>query len=294
MDKIIELADVVYDMCQRAYQPIGGFHSLTSAKDISKRVKLLKIVMSVDNDGNDAIGACGLYRVTNGGYKGIGYAGNKDAVSDYRECVQLIVKDDIAKYNDWYWVEASGAIQHYFEKHNGYLIPNIYVSSLLSRDIPTENLLPDGFSYKTIIGSLDNPTEVIKRLFGFPNKDAYDSLMKIYGTLDNFSSEIRKMLNDNAEPKMESVYSLPKQIDIPIMYICNLDECVMENQLTAIPRDWMDLLDKSVEILKQEAILNNNVSIANAIEIGTDLQQSLTVISLSQFHINEEIDHITI
>jgi len=295
-NSIAKYADIVFDMCQRAYQPIGGFNSLHSVADIPKRIKLIKLVISKDADGKDAIGACALYRLVNDGYKGIGYAGNKDIVPDYKECVELIVKDDIAKYDNWYWVEASGAIQHYFEKHNGYLIPNVYVPSLLSRNIPEEDLLPDGFSYKVVIGGLDNPTEVVKRLYGFPNKDAYDSLMKVYGTLDNFSSEIRQMLHNNGEhtPKMESIYTLADNIRIPIMYIFNLDECVMENDLTDVPEEWMLLLNKALNILRHESEINRNASVLNAIEIGLELQHRLSILSIRHFHSDTEIEHTTI
>ena len=44
------------------------------------------------------------------------------------------MKDDIAKYMDWYWTEVSDVMEHYFEKHGGVAIPNIYVAMILNRE----------------------------------------------------------------------------------------------------------------------------------------------------------------
>lgn len=292
-DKIAKYADVVFELCQKAYEPIGGFNSLQSVRDIPSRVKLIKLAMSKDVDDNNAIGGCALYRYINDGYKCIGYAGNKGTVPDYRECVQAIIQDDIAKYNNWYWVEASGVVQHYFEKHNGYIIPNRYVPVLLKKEMSKDDLLADGFSYRTTIGRLGNQTEVIKRLCGFPNKDAYDMLMGVYGTLDNFSKEIRGLLDANKTGAMtESISELPRSISIPVMYIHNLDECIMENGFNEVPPDWMDMLNRTMDMLRHIDETSDNESVKNAIEIGADLQRRLSVISLGQFHTEPRMPHI--
>jgi len=294
-EQIVGYSDTVWDICQRAYRPIGGFKSLSRKEDIGKRVQLLKLVHTADADGNPVIGACALYLDTNEGFKGIGYAGNKGITSDYKECLELIIQDDIAEFTGWYWVEASGAVDSYFMKNHGILIPNIYVSRLLHREMSQEDLLPDGFWYKVRLG-LSDPEVYTKRLYGFPNKEAYDSIISTYSTLDNFTKLTQDVLQGKIKasdlPKLESEEPVPvDKLKGALWYIFNLDECCVANDLYEVPPLWIALLKESMDLLYKYHDRYHSTSINNMMRIGEDLTKRLTPLAFHPFE-THPVPHI--
>ena len=294
-EDILHLEDSLWDLCQRAYEPIGGFKCLSRKSDIHKRVSLVKLVYDLNTDGEEDLGACALYRDNLGGLKAIAYAGNKGIVPSYRECVQELVKDDIAQYDSWYFVEASDAIEHYFEKHGGYAIPNRYVSSVLQRNIDSTNLSPDGFHYNTTVGLGQDRSVVAKQLFGFPNRDVYDGLIAEYGSLDNFSAHIAE-LKAGRKPTAEAIKfldkSIPYDVRTVVNFIENLDECVMQNDLHEVPRKWMDLLDFAIEVINLWRVDWQSVKeVDDAMLIAEDLKSSLSVLTIHKFHAKKPLSH---
>lgn len=290
-EQIAGYTDQVWEICQRAYKPIGGFLSIRNKKDIPKRVNLIKIVPSVDSDGNPIVGACALYRAVPGdfgsdktGYKGIGYAGNKGIADDYRECLELIIKDDIASYTGWYWVEASGAIEHYFAKHGGLIMPNVYVNRMLNRNIPDSDMSDDGIHYSITLG-IDGTETFQKCLVGFPNKESYDAIMQLYGSIDAFSQAAKDVLDGvktaDDLPKLESEEPLPKdKIRGAVWYIFHLDECCYNNDINEVPPQWIELLNRSMSLLTQYYDRIKTASIDNIIATGHELQCRLAPLVL--------------
>ena len=304
-DQIAGYAPKIWSICQEAYEPIGGFLSIAKESDIPKRAKLVKLVLSTDFDGNHEIGAVALYQPREGGFRGIGYAGNKRQVPDYRECMQLIIKDDISNFDKWFWVEASGAIAHYFKKHGGTPIPNVYASYILKRAIPENCLCDDGFNYLTQIGPLGNETTIKKMIFEFPNKDFYDKIMDAYGTLDTFSDNIKKLEAGEIKPwdlpKLEAAAlldpkitnTLPEAVKTVIWYLYNLDDVAAEHQLCEVPQDWLDRIDFSLTVLAHYPELYTNQDVENAIEIGNDLKCRLIPLTYGQTDA-PPVKHVTI
>lgn len=292
-ESLKEYEDVVWDMLQRAYADKHGYRGLRHKKDI-RTCSLLKLVWSTDNNNNEAIGACALYKYRDEGYRNIGYAGNRGVVPDYRECVQEIVKDDITPYDNWYWVEASGAIEHYFEVHGGYAIPSMYVGEITGKDIPKEDILPDGFRYNRLIGTGSDAFVEPKQLFGFANKFVFDGLMKIYGDLDNFTKAIKELKAKNAQ-KSEATLSLdantPEDIRIVLLYIYNLEECVIENNLYEVPNEWLSLLDYAENTLKTTQCTYSRRAIEDGINTAETLKESLEPVTLGVIRCDEPLPH---
>ena len=66
------------------------------------------------------------------------------------EAAKKIIASDIAPYDNWYWVEASGAIEHLFKKLGGNPIPSFLASKFLEKDV--ELIDGDPVHYKRAIG----------------------------------------------------------------------------------------------------------------------------------------------
>lgn len=286
--------DVVWDMLQRSYEDKRGYRGLRHKQDI-RTCSLLKLVWSYDNDRNDAIGACALYKYRDEGFRNIGYAGNSGIVPDYKECVQEIIKDDIAPYDRWFWAEASGAIEHYFEKHGGYAIPNIYVEQITGKTIPQEDLLPDGFRYNRLVGTGDSAFVEPKQLFGFANKSVFDGLMAIYGGLDNFTKAIKELKAKNPR-KAESAVALdartPEDVRTALLYIYNLEDCVVENNLYEVPREWIQLLDYAETALRTTDCPYSRRAIEDGITTADTLKDTLSIITLGVIRCDKPLPHI--
>lgn len=292
-DSIKPYEDIVWDMLQRAYAKKRGYRGLRRKEDI-RTCTLLKLVWSLNNDNETAIGACALYKYRDGGYRNIGYAGNIGNVPDYRECVQEIIKDDIAPYDRWYWAEVSGAIEHYFEKHNGFAIPNIYVAKITGKDIPQDDLLPDGFRYNRLVGTGDDAFIEPKQLFGFANRAVFDDLMRIYDGLDNFTKAIKELKSKNTQKK-EATVSLddktPEEIRVVLLYIYNLEECAIENNLYEVPKEWLQLLDYAVDTLESTKCPYSRKAVDEGIVTAETLKKTLTAITLGIIHCEKPLPH---
>lgn len=295
-DEILKCADVVFALCEESYRPIGGFKSLANKSDFGKRVNLLKLSLEDKDNGEVDIGACGLYRFINDGYKAIGYASNK-RVPGYLKCMQSIIQDDINKFDQWYWVESSHAIAHLFEKQGGYAIPNIYVLELTGHAVTESDLMPDGFGYRRKIGVGDAATDVIKYMYGFMNRDTYNELMSIYGSLDNFVTEILKMKEPDKHlfESLENIPdSLPKEIRARIMFVYNFDDCIAENDVYEYPQTWLDALNNAMRILKKYYINHPVRAVEEAINLGNDILGRVTVLELHQFKAPPPVPHVEI
>ena len=284
-EQIEKCRDFVLDMCHKSYQPIGGFKSLANASDFTKRVNRIKMVLEAADSGDNAVGACGLYRYINDGWKAIGYASNKD-VPSYIDCIKLIIRDDIAKYKDWYWVEASHAIAHLYEKMGGYSIPNIYVPEFTAYAVKESDLMPDGFGYTRKIGLGDAAVRVIKYLYGFPNRDMYMKIMDIYGDMGNFVAEVNK-IKQLDKTVLESVNnipgSLPSQVRTLIMFVYNLDDCIIDNDVYEFPPSWFETFHNVMRMLNQYAMKHPCKAVEEAIKLGNDISTRITPLELHQF-----------
>lgn len=207
------------------------------------------------------------------------------------ECVQEIIKGNIANFDKWFYVESSRAIEHYFEKHGGYAIPNIYVPEILGRDFPKESLSADGFRYVTTVGPNENETTETKQLFGFKNKAIYDKLMDIYGGLDNFSRRIKELKAGIKTEDVRVFNNIPMDdVTIATTYVYNFEDCILENDLSEVPMEWIDLLDYAIQVL-EASIKQDSKTIQGVLDIAYTLKETVTPIYLGIIHAEKPLPH---
>lgn len=117
-----------------------------------------------------------------------------------KQGVQAIIKDDIQNYNLWFWCEVSGAVEHYFKKHNGYPIPSEYAKYILNYDdiIEIDEL---HYSRKFSDGS-----DLVKCIYGFKNKELYDKITSDISNYRNFIERVNKLPSDKTVNEFYTKY----------------------------------------------------------------------------------------
>lgn len=207
---------------------LGGWKGIST--NAVKRGRCPEIKHVVDDAGN--LAACAVYDNREGGSKISGIAG-VHTHPDYLEAVALIIKSDISNFDKWYWVEASGAIEHMFKENNGYPIPFQYAKEYLECDIISE--CPDGFHY---IRRLGNDGEVTKGVFGFNSQAEIDLILSEFKDYDEFRKKINATEANAAEIKWA------KHV------VFNTEEMYSECDLNELPPKWFKDLQKSERILR--------------------------------------------
>ena len=155
-------AEPVWDILTASYENVGGLKSYRNFSDFCKKKHLFIIAF----DQNNKILACATYRRIEDSRKmvAIGYEQSDDG----KVALQMIIQDNIKNFDLHYWAEVSGAIEHYFKKHNGYPMPNILANDILNID-PSRIKLSnrDKVHYSREIGSDGEMFE--KMIFGAKN-----------------------------------------------------------------------------------------------------------------------------
>ena len=153
-NEIGKYIDTIWDILERTYEPIGGFHSANNKEDLIDKTYLAKLVKK-----NDKIIAVALYS-DKFGRKTI--AKGSDGSVEGKQAVKLIYLEDVKHKRAW--GEFSGAAEKLMLKYGGVPIPNTLAKDILKK--PIISLSPDGFHYyrdinghkheKIIIGNLEN------------------------------------------------------------------------------------------------------------------------------------------
>ena len=200
--------------------------------------------------------ACAIYAGNFGGNKAIGVTGIHDNPG-YKDGVIAIIKDDIAGFDKWYWVEASGAIEHYYKKNNGYPIPCGYSKNFIAR--PIENECPDGFHYERKMGP--DGVLVQKCVFGFRSYEDYLRITNEFAEYDAFRDRINNESNGD------------DNVQWATFVIGYVEEMFLEYDLNELPPKWASDLKKAVSILRD----GGNDKLADA---GETLLETLPVLEV--------------
>lgn len=209
-------AKIAWEIFRKSYgdRPIGA----ESAKRLGKTASSLTLFYI-----SGIPIAAAAYRGDLGGKKL--YLIGCDQTPEGKSAVQAIIKRDIENFQDNYWVEASGVIEHWFKKNEGYPIPNQYAEYLLNKYNGID-LDKDGFHYTRHIG---NESLVFRKMiFGFKSKEFYD---KVMAEVDNYIGirkaalkESNQSMNDLVERarfiigRIEEGYSFGLYELTPFMY----------------------------------------------------------------------------
>lgn len=148
--------DIIWDMMEKAYAPIGGIKGLTKDELMSDNI-IFKLVRK-----NNKIVACHIYNTKQGGRKIIG--GCTDGTDIGKKAFYEMGAEEVKRIERNSWAEVSGAMEHIFLfKLGATPIPADIAKKILAdkgkRIISTD---PDGFHYTREIGG----TPIEKIMFG--------------------------------------------------------------------------------------------------------------------------------
>lgn len=147
---------------------------------------------------NKIISGVGITATTDKKYRTLG----KDAVIS-------IIKDDISKFEDFYWGIFSDKVNHYYEKFGGIRIPNEYAKEFAPNLLPVEN-----DEYLVSMTLRDGVCEN-KIIYGFNSKETFDKIISMED--DRINQQILKLKSyiKGNSPIKESKVSLYPEYDEP-------------------------------------------------------------------------------
>ena len=230
----------IFTLIQNAYSGKGGFAGADNPRTLIKDTDRAKLVF----DENGKLIACALYYVDIGGFKRFGSAGISGNVLSLK-AVEDIIQSDIEPYDNWYWVEASGAIEHLFKKHNGNPIPNWIVKDLLelNEDTPAGFRIDgsDNVHYFRDIGG----REQRKMMFGFKDQKARDLA---YSSVSDYG-EFKLGVNGMNRRISESTDKVQQEIEEARKFIRRLFDLHYEDGFNEMLPEWRDRLLHSIDTI---------------------------------------------
>lgn len=142
---LLQYKDIVYDMLQKAYAPIGGILGCDNADMLINDSDFWKLFTK-----NGKVYACAIYTFKRGGRK-LMYCGT-DGTPEGKKALYRIISDDLRLIDRKAWAEVSDAMEHiYINKHGATPIPAEVAQQLL-KDKPFIKIHDDGFHYDRYIG----------------------------------------------------------------------------------------------------------------------------------------------
>ena len=230
----------IFTLVQNAYSDKGGFAGADNPRILIKDTDRAKLVF----DENGKLIACALYYVDIGGFKRFGSAGISGNELSLK-AVEDIIQSDIEPYDNWYWVEASGAIEHLFKKHNGNPIPNWIVKDLLELN---EDTLAgfridesDNVHYFRDIGGIEQR----KMMFGFKDQKARDLA---YSSVADYG-EFKLGVNGMDRRISESTDKVQQEIEEARKFIRRLFDLHYEDGFNEMLPEWRERLLHSIDTI---------------------------------------------
>ena len=203
---------------------LGEFLSCRDAKSLKRNTVLLKvgrekttgkiIAMSIYNEHPSGIKCAGMTRIVT----------TDEALKTIANAALVhIIKEDISHFKDYYWIECSGAIKHWWEKNGGIKIPNTYLPAVFAAKpemLEKVRIEPgEEYDYYRVIGE---EHEEKKCIFGFSNKQVLEKYLEDRNiSLDDM---IKKYEEKNKVDESVTVDAGKIQTDIDIMKYCIMEQ----------------------------------------------------------------------
>lgn len=189
-----------------------------------------------------------------------------DQTPEGKLAIQTIIKRDIEDFQDNYWVEASGVIEHWFKKYKGYPIPNQYAEYLLNK-YNSIQLDKDGFHYSRSIG---NESFICRKMiFGFKSKEFYDKVM----------SEVDNYIGIRKAALKESNQSIDDRVQRARFIIGRIYESYSFGLYELTPFMYKQVL-AAIKVLKKQ---HRNQAIDYVLEQAKGILEDMPVIKLHTF-----------
>ena len=271
-EEIDRYSNFVWDMLEKSYEHIGGLQSYRNYSDFKK--KNHKILVVIDFNSATLL-ACATFRRIENSLKMTAIGCSQDDKG--KLALQQIIQHTISELELHYWSEVSGAIEHYFKKHNGFPMPNTMAGKILQipeKDITISN--KDMVHYDRPIGK---DREVFtKMIFGIKSDEIFQQAMNEVENYYDFMKEVNNMINESKEFK----YSIKQSIYI----IENLYRLHEENKVNELTPKWADALKESMKTLRKST---KNQTISDYIEYGEYLLSDMQILELNTINISRGV-----
>ena len=271
-EEIDRYSNFVWDMLEKSYEHIGGLQSYRNYSDFKK--KNHKILVVIDFNSATLL-ACATFRRIENSLKMTAIGCSQDDKG--KLALQQIIQHTISELELHYWSEVSGAIEHYFKKHNGFPMPNTMAGKILQipeKDITISN--KDMVHYDRPIGK---DREVFtKMIFGIKSDEIFQQAMNEVENYYDFMKEVNNMINESKEFK----YSIKQSIYI----IENLYRLHEEDKVNELTPKWADALKESMKTLRKST---KNQTISDYIEYGEYLLSDMQILELNTINISKGV-----
>lgn len=271
-EEIDRYSNFVWDMLEKSYEHIGGLQSYRNYSDFKKKNHKILVVIDFNSD---TLLACATFRRIENSLKMTVIGCSQDDKG--KLALQQIIQHTISELELHYWSEVSGAIEHYFKKHNGFPMPNTMAGKILQipeKDITISN--KDMVHYDRPIGK--DRDVFTKMIFGIKSDEIFQQAMNEIENYYDFMKEVNNMINESKEFK----YSIKQSIYI----IENLYRLHEENKVNELTPKWADALKESMKTLRKST---KNQTISDYIEYGEYLLSDMQILELNTINISKGV-----
>lgn len=276
----------IFDMMKDRYSDIGGIEDMAKSPEILlSKTDLFKIVF----DDNLEVLACSTYKYYLKGNKLFLCAGCRNGGTGAKALESIIVSD-IQPYNNWFWGEASGAIEHYFQKHHGNAIPNYMVWKFLNKKIDEIKLDPRGpevdpIHYSRLLGDPKNQNWQRKSMWGYRDEEmAREVLLEIQKDED-FRLKSETVTEELFSEADETTRSTEKAIGI----VAEITEFNEEKECHEMLPSWSKKLDEAINIINEQRAsvkdINMKKRLNSALNAANILRKNMPILTLHKLEL---------
>lgn len=254
---------IFYDFLQEGYRlsGLGAFDGFPSRNDMKRKCSMYYaayyegklIALSVHNsyiEGFKCVGMTAVHKLINSELHEYGITALYHMIQDFTD-----------NWSDWCWIEADGAIAHMYKNKGAFAIPaDLALEVLSKRSKPLENtkILSDGYQYTREMTVSDLNSEipgakkqiiVAKTMFGFNSQETYEKYLNF--ATENFA-EIKKVIQNNVTESRRPYSKASIELNKEYSYLMNAVEDFQTNEYTALPTEYFDMLQKSIDNLQDK------------------------------------------
>lgn len=193
------------------------------------------------------------------------------------------LKENI-KYDSFYWCECSDSIERYYDKFDGFPIPNIYARDIIEQvDKPKGQLISsldeDGYHYKRYSKEMDKI--LTKKIYGFNSPETFNKVIENqeYGFRE-WETKIKNKLNESAFDSYSVVDAAFELVDI--------FSVEFEYGRREFPPYAMNLMKKYMDLLYKEIQSNHyyrysKTKMEDTYEVGMSYLEIFDILVLYKF-----------
>ena len=276
----------IFNMMVDRYSDIGGIEDMVKSPEaLLSKADLFKIVF--DSDLN--VLACSTYKYYLGGNKLFLGAGCRNGGTGAKALESIIVSD-IQPYDNWFWGEVSGAIEHYFQKHHGNAIPNYMVWKFLRKPIEDIKLDPRGpkvdpIHYSRLLGDPKKQNWQRKSMWGYKDEAMAREVMTEIQKDSDFRLKSETVTEELYSKSDEAIRSIEKAIGI----IAEITEFNEEKDCHEMLPIWSKKLDEAVATIREQKDSVKDVGLKkrlnSALNAANILRKDMPVLTLSKLEL---------